>query len=176
MSTETASARLDEGFLREFTTGYETAWNGHDSAAIEAFLTPDIEWHDPALPAPARGLGEVRAFMETSWQAFPDLRFGQPDRPHLSVTGDLVAFAWRMEGTMEGPIDPPGFAPTGARMAVEGVDLWLMRDRRIAHYRAFYDRMGMAVQLGLMPGPGSTGEKATAGAQRLAMRAKRFRR
>jgi ketosteroid isomerase-like protein len=40
---------------------------------------------------------------------------------------------------MRGIVDPPGFAPTGRGMRVDGVDLWRMRDERIAHYRAFYD-------------------------------------
>ena len=64
--------------------------------------------------------------------AFPDLHFGEPDPPLLSVCGDVVFWAWHMQGTHRGPIDPPGFAPTGRRMRVDGVDQWTMRDGRIA--------------------------------------------
>jgi hypothetical protein len=42
-----------------------------------------------------------------------------------------------MRGTMTGPLDPPGLA--GRAIEVEGVDLWTMRDGRIARHRAFYD-------------------------------------
>ena len=169
MATKTTSAP-PTGDLGAFTTGYLAAWNGRDSSAVAPFVTEDVEWHDPVLPAPARGLPEVQAFMEDSWRAFPDLRFTEPDPPHLSTTGDLVAWAWRMEGTMQGPIEPPGFAPTGRRMAVDGVDLWRMRDGRIAHYRAFYDMTELARQLGIMPPAGSRAEKATVGLQRLQAR------
>ncbi|HVS28815.1 MAG TPA: nuclear transport factor 2 family protein [Solirubrobacteraceae bacterium] len=170
---EISSAALDEEFVREFAAGYAAAWNGYDSSAMAGLVTEDVEWHDPALPAPARGLAEVQAFMETSWRAFPDLRFSQPDPPHISTSGNLVAWAWRMEGTMRGPIEPPGFAPTGRRMTVDGVDLWQLRDGRIAHYRAFYDMTDLARQLGIMPPPGSGAERATVGLQRLQARLQR---
>ena len=71
-----------------------------------------------------------------------------------------------MRGTNTGPIDPPGFAPTGRGIEIEGVDLWTMRDGRIAVYRAFYDFNALAVQLGLAPGPGSRAQKAAVRLQR----------
>ena len=58
-----------------------------------------------------------------------------------------------MRGTMSGPLDPPGFAATGRSMEVEGVDLWTMRDGRIARYRAFYDVNDLARQLAIAPPP-----------------------
>ena len=95
-------------------------------------------WADPALPEPARGLAAVQEFMRASWAASPTCASTRPTRRTQSH-GDKVAWGWRMRGTMTGPIDPPGFAPTGRAMAVDGVDLWTMRDGRIARYRAFYD-------------------------------------
>jgi hypothetical protein len=84
-----------------------------------------------------------------------------------------VAWSWRMHGTMTGPIEPPGFAPTGKSMTVEGVDLWIMRDGRIAIYHAYYDLMDLSRQLGIMPMPGSRAERATVGMQRLQARFQR---
>jgi predicted ester cyclase len=140
---------------------------------MAGLLTEDIVWEDPALTEPARGIPAVQEFMRTSFQAFPDLHFSAPDPPHLTMTGDLIAWAWSMEGTMKGTIDPPGFAPTGRRMRVEGVDLWRMRDERIAGYRAFYDVMDLARQLGFMPPTGSRAERATVALQRLQARFQR---
>lgn len=133
-------------------------------------LTDDIVWADPALPQPARGIPAVQDFMRVSFRAFPDLHFSEPDPPHLTVTGDEIAWAWTMEGTMTGPVDPPGFAPTGRRMRVDGVDLWSMRDGRIARYRAFYDATDLARQLGIMPASGSRGERGMVAMQRLQAR------
>jgi predicted ester cyclase len=111
--------------------------------------------------------------MRTSFRAFPDLYFPEPDSPHLSVEGDRIAWAWSMEGTMRGHIDPPGFAPTGARFQIDGVDLWTMEGDRISRYRAFYDLNDLVRQLGILPAAGSRAERAIAALQRLQVRLSR---
>jgi steroid delta-isomerase-like uncharacterized protein len=167
-SSETGTSGTEA--INDFATRYLDAWNSRDAARIEPLLTDDIAWSDPALPEPARGVAAVQDFMRTSWRAFPDLRFEEPDPPHLSVAGDKVAWAWRMHGTMLGPLEPPGFAPTGRRMVVDGVDLWTIRGNRIAVYRAFWDLTDLSRQLGILPPPGSRAERATVALQRLQAR------
>jgi len=152
--------------LGAFCARYLAAWNDHDAGAMADLVTEDIVWEDPALPGAARGIAAVQAFMREAWVAFPDLRFDESDAPHRTAGGDQVAWRWRMRGTNTGPIDPPGFAPTGRGIEIEGVDLWTMRDGRIAVYRAFYDFNALAVQLGLAPGPGSRAQKAAVRLQR----------
>jgi steroid delta-isomerase-like uncharacterized protein len=159
--------------LRGFVQRYLDAWNSCDTDAMAQLLTEDIEWADPALPEPARGVPAVQDFMRASCRAFPDLRFGEPDPPALAVTGDVVLWGWYMEGTHRGPLDPPGFAPTGRTMRAEGVDQWTMRDGRIASYRAFYDMNDVARQLGIAPAPGSRAERAMVALQRLQARLSR---
>jgi steroid delta-isomerase-like uncharacterized protein len=156
--------------LAQFCARYLAAWNGRDATAMGDLVTDDVVWEDPALPEPARGADAVQEFMREAWVAFPDLRFDESDEPHLTADGDRVAWRWRMRGTNTGPIDPPGFAPTGRAIEIEGVDLWTMRDGRIARYRAFYDFNALAVQLGLAPAPGSRMEKAAVSLQRLGAR------
>src|SRR3954471_1515307 len=114
--------------LEEFSECYVAACNASATGAMAKLLTDDVVCIDPALPGPARGIPAVQEFMRTSFQIFPDLKFSEPDPPHRTVDGDLVSWAWTMEGTFRGPIDPPGFAPTGKHMKVDGVDLWRMRD------------------------------------------------
>jgi len=172
MSTATPSS-ID---LAQFCARYLAAWNGRDATAMGDLVTDDVVWVDPALPEPARGPAAVQEFMREAWVAFPDLRFDEGDEPHFSVAGDRVAWRWRMRGTNTGPIDPPGFAPTGRAIDVEGVDLWTMRDGRIARYRAFYDFNALAVQLGLAPAPGSRMEKGMVALQRLGARVAARRR
>lgn len=167
------TSALTNESVRELAARYIDAWNGQNAQAMADLLTEDVVWSDPALPEPVRGIAAVQEFMRSSWQAFPDLRFEEPNPPHLSVNGDRVAWAWRMHGTMNGPVEPPGFAPTGRKMTVDGVDLWILRDGRIADYRAFYDLMDLARQLGIMPPTGSRAERATVGMQRLQARFQR---
>ncbi len=156
--------------LREFAERYVAAWNGCDTDAMAQLVTEDIVWADPALPAPARGVPEVQEFMRTSFRAFPDLRFSEPDPPAMAANGELVLWAWSMEGTHRGVIDPPGFAATGRAMRVDGIDQWTMRDGRIARYRAFYDMNDVARQLGIVPPPGSRAERGMVALQRLQAR------
>jgi steroid delta-isomerase-like uncharacterized protein len=133
-------------------------------------VTEDVVWADPALPEPARNVAEVQDFMRRCVRTFPDLHFTESDPPHLSTDGDRVAWGWRMTGTMRGYIDPPGLAPTGRRMEVQGVDIWEIREGRIGRYRAYYDLNEMVRQLGILPAAGSRAERASAALQRLQAR------
>lgn len=163
------------GDLAAFCARYLAAWNDHDVDAMAELLTDDVVWEDPALPEPARGIPAVQEFMRAGWRGFPDLRFDETDTPHRTAEGAQVAWRWRMRGTMTGELDPPGFASTGRSMEVEGVDLWEMRDGRIARYRAFYDMNDVARQLGIAPAAGSRAEKAMVALQRLQARMLRRR-
>lgn len=159
--------------LRAFANRYLGAWNSGDADAIAELITTDVVWADPALPEPARGVAAVQEFMRASLSTFPDLRFCEPDPPVLSQTGDAISWAWTMSGTMKGAADPPGFAATGRRMSVDGVDVWHMRDGRIARYRAYYDMSDVARQLGLAPPRGGAAEHAAVALQRVQARLRR---
>jgi steroid delta-isomerase-like uncharacterized protein len=136
--------------VQAFIERYAAAWSDRNVDAMAELLTEDIVWIDPALPEPARGIPAVQDFMRVSFAGFPDLSFGEPDLPHLTVTGDQIAWAWTMEGTANGTAEPES-PPNGPTFKVEGVDLWTMRDRRIAHYRAFYDMADLMRQLSASP-------------------------
>ncbi|HYP47181.1 MAG TPA: ester cyclase [Thermoleophilaceae bacterium] len=159
--------------LREFAKSFKAAWNGHDPHAMAELVTDDVIWADPALPQPARGVPAVQELMRSSYRAFPDLRFGEPDPPLLTQSGEDALWAWWAKGTHRGPIKPPGFAPTGRPMQIEGIDHWTFRDGRIARCRAYYDMNEVARQLAIVPSPGSRAERGLVAFQRFQARFER---
>jgi hypothetical protein len=76
---------------------------------------------------------------------------------------------------MTGPLDPPGFAPTGTRIQFEGDDHWEFRGDLVCRCRVLYDANDIAVQLGATPAPGSRGERLGVALQRLQARSARRR-
>ena len=87
---------------------------------------------------------------------------------------DRLAFEWSGLGHMTGPLDPPGFAPTGAAVAMRGVDIHTFRGDLVAHVVTITDVAAVALQIGAMPPAGSLGEKMGVQVQRLM--ARRLRR
>jgi hypothetical protein len=76
-----------------------------------------------------------------------------------------------------GPLDPPGFAPTGRRLEVQGVDMLDFRDGQVSSIRTYFDVLRAAEQLlemRLRPYPHSFRERLFVFLQRL--RARRIRR
>lgn len=85
-----------------------------------------------------------------------------------------VRFLFR--GRHTGRIDPPGFAPTGRPVNVEGVSILRLVDRQAGQRRALVDSTGVARQIDAAPAAGSRGERAVALLQRARARAGRLLR
>ncbi|HEX8105262.1 MAG TPA: nuclear transport factor 2 family protein [Solirubrobacteraceae bacterium] len=156
---------LDPAFVTDFAGRWLHAWNRHDGDAVAALCTEDVELTDP-VAGTVRGRAAVAEWIRACDRAFPDYRFEQPEPPYLSPDRPKVLAPWRMTGTNTGRLDPPGFAPTGRRVAVEGIDHGWFRDGLVERYRSDYDTIGVLRQLGLVPAPGSAGERALAALQR----------
>jgi steroid delta-isomerase-like uncharacterized protein len=171
MATEATHAMTDEE-IRDFDHRYMAAWNSHDASRITELVTEDIVWDDPALRGEtARGREAVAEFVRSSWRAMPDLRFEDRGGPYRSLeSANRVIAPWRMRGTFTGPLEPPGFAPTGAEVVADGLDEWEFRDGLIARYRAVYDLAELAQQIGAMPEPNTRMERAGVMMQRLQAR------
>jgi steroid delta-isomerase-like uncharacterized protein len=172
MSTETNAARLDRGFLEAFGHRWLDAWNRHDAEALAALCSEDVEFTDPAIGT-VHGRAAVAGWVRTCDRAFPDYRFEEPEPPYRSDDRPKAIVPWRMLGTNTGPIEPPGFAATGRAFVLDGVDHWWFDDGLVRRYRADYDLNGLLRQLGIVPPPGSRGERAMVLLQRAGARVKR---
>ena len=167
---------FDVNQARELAHHWMEAWNRKDANALLALMTDDIAYDDPALPATVHGKEGVRAFTDTCWRAMPDMSFTEPMGMFVAQEGARIVAPWHMSATFTGPLDPPGFAPTGDRIEVDGVDVWELRDGLVCRYWAYYDNMDIGRQIGLLPARESRGERASARLQRLMAGAKRRRR
>jgi glyoxylase-like metal-dependent hydrolase (beta-lactamase superfamily II)/predicted ester cyclase len=86
---------------------------------------------------------------------FASLRAAAPDFAlevvDVTAEGDRAAVRWRITGTFTGPGRLQGFEPTGARLALEGLDLVVVEDGLIVRNDAYADGISLARQIGLLP-------------------------
>jgi steroid delta-isomerase-like uncharacterized protein len=167
-STSEAVPSLD--WIREFTTRWLEAWNSHEPDRLLALMTEDIEYRDDSWHKTMRGHADVREFLEATWRATPDMTFEVLAGPYVVPGEPRAAFHWRGWGTHSGLLEPPGFAPTGRRWELDGVDLHEYRDGRVCRLRIVFDMLSASRQLGLMPRAGGSAERMLATAQRSASR------
>jgi steroid delta-isomerase-like uncharacterized protein len=168
--TAAAEAAPSIGWIREFVEHWLDAWNSHDADRLLALMTEDIEYRDDSWHKTMHRHTDVREFLDATWRAIPDMTFELLAGPYVIPGEPRAAFHWRGWGTHTGPLDPPGFAPTGRRWELDGVDFHEYRDGRVSKLRIAFDMMSISRQLGLMPDSGSRAESALAMAQRSAAR------
>jgi steroid delta-isomerase-like uncharacterized protein len=140
------------------------AFNAHDVDRIVKLHTKSAVFDDPTLIEPAHGHEALGAELRRMFQAFPDITFTVKD-VYVAEAGHVAAH-WEFTATMTGPIDPPGYAPTGKTVTVDGACVYEMKDGLFSRHTSIYDTMGLLQQLGLMPGLDSPTVKIGAGIQR----------
>jgi predicted ester cyclase len=138
-----------------------------DPALVAEAFTPDVVYEDDGWPEPARGHDEVARFFAAVWRAFPDFEVELVDGPYLLGDGSGFALRGRIGGTMKGPLDPPGLAPTGTRLDVEFGGFYEHDGHRVRRGRVILDQNAVATQLGALPPRGSFAERAGLVVQRL---------
>lgn len=104
--------------------------------------------------------GSYAAWFRNTFRAFPDMRFEVLD---IVASGEQAAVRWRATGTFTGPARFEGLSPTGARVALEGLDLLTIREGKIQSNFAYTNGTEIGRQLGAMPPAGSLGERLMVG-------------
>jgi len=165
--------QIDESFAQEVTESWREAFNAHDGAAHRALLAQDVHFEDSAFyGGVAHGREQVVAALEAGFRALPDARLDGPE-VFVSLDRRKVAVSWKLTGTHLGPLDPPGFAPTGARIEAVGFEQFEFRGGLISRALVRWDMGDIARQIGAAPEPGSRGERVAVGLQRLTARGMR---
>ena len=159
----------------EARAAFERAYdllNEHDVGRIPDVFTEDVVFEDDAWPEVVRGHAEMERFLRAVWRAMPDLRFELIDGPFLAEDGRSAAKV-RITGTMTGPLDPPGFAPTGKPFTLEYAGFYEWEGQRVKRARIIINMQQAGVQIGAIPPPGSRGERGAVLMQRLKARTMR---
>ncbi len=136
-------------------TAYFKALADQDLDAIAAAWAPDGLCHI-AGQADADGPAGVRAWWAELFGSSPDFRIAVEE---MIGEGEQVAVRWTATGTFAGPGSLQGVEPTFARLELEGLDIFRVRDERIVSEHAYTDGATIARQIGLLPPVGSTAEQ-----------------
>ncbi|MEJ7824722.1 MAG: ester cyclase [Solirubrobacteraceae bacterium] len=135
------------------------AWSASGfAAALADVCEPDVHYEDPLTPKPLVGSAALAEHVARLRTGAPDARLEQTGQ--LLSDGRFVAAPVRLLATHSGQL---GEFPASGREVVAQVMFYceLGEDRtRLLRIRAFYDLYDAAIQLGVLPKPGSTSARA----------------
>lgn len=125
--------------------------NTKSFAALEQHCTADFQDNFPPgfLEATGlKGLAASKAFLQSMFTAFPDLKFDLKE----VVANDKTVLAYIvMSGTMKGEF--MGMEPTGKSFKLDTVDImWFNAKGKAIQHLGVQDMLDFFEQLGLMPG------------------------
>lgn len=162
------STSFDDRPARELLERLYAAVNAHDAAEVAALCSADVVWEDSAAPGPLYGRDAVYEFhRDLLFRSLPDVRVTLVDGPYFAREGGDVAVRLRITGTMTGPLDPPGFAPTGGRLEFETAEFSRIEDGVLVRHHVVMDMLSLARQIGAAPQVGSALERANVWLQRV---------
>ncbi len=162
-----AVAALDQQAVGLLIDKLIDAYNRRDVEGVLACCTDDVYWEDPTSGA-IRGKNMIRAALRTVFTAFPDLHFPKEElNYYMSFDGTRGASSWRLTGTMTGPMNPPGYAPTGHPVDIKGACLYEFRDGLISRHTIVFDMVDLGRQIGAIPAAGSLMDKLSVRLQRM---------
>jgi ketosteroid isomerase-like protein len=142
--------------MDELFDAWERAWSGRDPARFESVCAPEIHYEDPLTPEPLVGIAQLTRHAERLWTGFSDARVNATGE-RLS-RGDFACAPCRLLGTHDGRLGR--FHATGRAIEVHAVIYAELADARLLRVRAFFDVYAAAMQLGVLPKPGTAGERA----------------
>jgi steroid delta-isomerase-like uncharacterized protein len=132
---------------------YEEVGNQGRLEVLDEITWPDHIEHNP-FPGQAQGLEGLKQRVSMV-RAAHDSHF---TIEHLLADGDKVAVMWTNRGTHVA--DWMGIPATGKSTTIQGVDIHLLRDGRLAEHWDVVDIYSFLVQIGALPTPAAAAEAA----------------
>jgi predicted ester cyclase len=140
----------------ELIDGWERAWSGRDPRGFDSVCAAEIHYEDPLTPEPLVGRRALAKHAKRLWESVPDARVNSTGL-RLS-DGTFVCAPCRLLGTHLGEIGR--IHPTGRPIEVHAVVYAEISEGRLLRVRAFFDVYRAAMELGVLPKPGTAGERA----------------
>ena len=125
---------------------YEEVLNSGNSGLLNDLAVEDYAEHDmlPGQGMGLAGLGDRVTMLKTAL----DPRFTIED---IIAEGDKVVVRWTNSGSHVGNF--LGIPPTGKNFTIAGIDIYRMKDDRMAEHWHVIDQLALLHQLGLIPSP-----------------------
>lgn len=140
----------------EVIDAWEAAWSNKERDGFTEVCSPGVHYEDPLVAEPLEGPAAVADHAERLWAAFPDARL-QKLGSRLS-DGRFVAAPSKLLATHREPLG--GLPATNRFIVVPAVFYCELEHGKLLRVRAFFDLYEAAVQLGILPGRGTLGERA----------------
>jgi hypothetical protein len=139
----------------------QDAFSGRDPDVFTTFCAADVHYEDPLTTRPLESPAELGAHAQRLWTGFPDARVEGTGERLKSADGRFVAAPVKLVATHRGDLHE-SLPATGRFVVVHAIfycELTIDLER-LWRIRGFYDVYDAAMQLGVVPKPGTLGEKA----------------
>jgi steroid delta-isomerase-like uncharacterized protein len=137
---------------------FQAAWSHHHPDAFADMCASDMHYEDPVTTKPLVGPAALADHARRLWTACPDARLATTG---VRLTdGRFVAAPVKLIARHTGELND--FPASGRKVGLHAVfycELDAERER-LWRVRGFFDLYDAAVQLGVLPKPGSMGERA----------------
>jgi steroid delta-isomerase-like uncharacterized protein len=129
------------------STFYEGVLNQRRFELVDELAVEDYAEHDP-LPGQGNGRADLKRRVESLCAAFAPDVYTVED---VISEGDRVVVRWTSRGTHTGEF--MGMPPTGRDFQISGIDIYRLREGRLAEHWHVVDQLSLMMQLGLLPQP-----------------------
>jgi steroid delta-isomerase-like uncharacterized protein len=142
--TQTSTESENIAVVRKF---FEVGPSKGDLAAADAILAPEFSLHTP-LPTPGPGIEAMNNVITTCRAAFHGLNVTIDD---IMAEGDKVTARFTARGIHYGEF--MGLPPSGKAIAMTGIEIFRVKEGKIAELWGEVNLMGLMQQLGILPVP-----------------------
>jgi len=127
---------------------YDDVYNARSVEVLDEIAVRDYDEHSP-LPGQGAGLDGLKERVAMLIDAL-DPRFEIQD---IVAEDDRVVVRWTNTGTHVG--DFGGMPASGRRFTIDGIDVYRLREGKLAEHWHVVDMLGLLQQLGFLPAPES---------------------